>query len=189
MRYFSALLIFLSGFSFAHDKLAAPEYYEAKGVCPFECCRYREWRVDARTEVYEQAHIDSPIIATLHENEMATAATGFIKITQPGLVRVVRSEDIPNNIRQYQNGQLLSVYSYLGEGYFQVWHNGEMVEEDLFFLTHGYGGWALCVEENNCWGEAVRYPVSEWWVQVKNNEGVSGWTNKAENFSNKDACG
>jgi hypothetical protein len=46
-----------------------------------------------------------------------------------------------------------------------------------------------CEETPDCWGKLDKEMAVEWWVKIRSAAGWIGWTNEAENFGNKDACG
>jgi hypothetical protein len=90
---------------------------------------------------------------------------------------------------EYKPGDVLWVYTYLGEGHFRVWRNGAMQEEDLGFSPYGGSSGARCQNRQQCWGELEKELKSTWWVKVRSQEGWEGWSNQPEHFGTKDACG
>jgi hypothetical protein len=46
-----------------------------------------------------------------------------------------------------------------------------------------------CEKNPSCWGKLKRNLKLTWWVKIRSKEGWIGWTDKPENFGNKDACG
>ena len=81
------------------------------------------------------------------------------------------------------------MYTYLGEGYFKVWHQGVMFKEDLGFSPYNNSQSNRCADANYCWGELEKELIFSWWVKVRNSDERVGWSDEPENFTNKDACG
>ena len=151
-----------------------PEFYVDKGACPFECCTYREWRVEKATLLYAKPKVGSPFVGVAKKGILVQAETGEVH-TKPGKFRVKR--DLPN----LRKGDILWVYTYLGEGYFKIWYRGKLIEQEV--------GIDYRNPSSDDWGYFEVIPDSTWWVKVRTSEGIEGWTNQPENFSNKDACG
>jgi hypothetical protein len=164
------LLLIVPSSIYAHGH---PEFYNDKGACPFECCTYREWRVEKMTRLYAEPRVSSPLMGTIKKGSSVKAETGEVH-TRPGKFIVKR--DVAN----FHKGDILWIYTYLGEGYFKVWHRGKFTEEeiDIDYRNPNPGDWG-CFEI---------IPRSTWWVKVRTSKGILGWTNQPENFSNKDAC-
>ena len=157
-----------------------------EGVCPFECCTYRQWTVEQTTPAFERPDPSSPIVGSFNPGQRVVGLTGRVETYRPGNVRVVKSYLSEISGRAYQPSDLLWVYTYLGEGFFKVWYQGQMFEEEVAFVHHGMGGWIRCAEQNSCWGQVVDLPDSSWWVKVRS---LDGWSDTARNFGDKDACG
>ena len=151
-----------------------PTFYIDKGVCPFECCTYRTWFTDKKTQLHKEPKISSSIVGTAEKGLKVTARTGEVH-TRPGKL-VVRK-----NVTPFRKGDVLWVYTYLGEGYFKIWYRGKFIEDqvDFNFLNPA-------AED---WGYFETMPDSVWWVRIRTHSGVEGWISEPGNFSNKDACG
>lgn len=143
---------------------APPSPYIDKGACPFECCTYRNW---AATQ--EITLVDNPngkkIVARIHKGEKVQALTGEVHSIP---LRVVAELEHPD--AKVNRGEVIYILHYIGEGYWKVWHNGQLVEIENF-------------------SDKGPYPRSTWWVKVKTTSGIVGWTISRRNFSNQDACG
>jgi hypothetical protein len=151
-----------------------PKYYIDKGACPFECCTYREWSVDKTTEIHKEPKVSSPILGTAKKGTKALAQTGEVH-TKPGKL-IVRKK-----ANTFRKGDVLWVYTYLGEGYFKIWYRGKFIEDQIDFNIRNPS-----VDD---WGYFEILPDSKWWVRIRTNSGLEGWTNEPGNFSNQDACG
>lgn len=160
-----------------------PEHFVDKGECPFECCTYRDWHVDKDTVLRSEPKAKSKIVSHLKVGTDVAALTGEVHST-PGRFVMIKPYG------KYKSGDELWVYTYLGEGEYRVFFDGEMIVENLM-STLRYGdahGKSRFLPENE-FGKMQEEPVSVWWVQIRDTNGVLGWTNEPDNFSNKDACG
>jgi hypothetical protein len=189
-----ARFLFLSiAVAFIHSCTTAtsmpPKQYVDQGACPFECCTYRQWTVEQRTVLRATPKDGTKLVGILEKGETVTGLTGIVETLQPGKVEVVRAHTSDTSGKSYKPGDVLWVYTYLGEGFFKVWFQGEMIEEDIGFVLHGVGGWIRCVDDGTCWGRGKDFPKSIWWVKVKPQKSLEGWSNEPGNFGNKDACG
>jgi hypothetical protein len=159
-----------------------PFNYIDQGACPFECCVYRTWNSDVDTLIYAKPDTSSKAAGLLKRGTAVEALTGEVH-TSP--VRFLVNK--PHG--PYKPGDVLWVYTYLGEGHFKVWRNGALEEEDLGFSPYGGSAGARCENNEECWGELEKELKFSWWIKVRVNDGLEGWSNQPEHFSNKDACG
>lgn len=150
----------------------APEQIVDQGACPYEGCRYGErWMAKQTVDVYAvppNAVGTSP--SSLTKN--ATIRVGTWVDTETGLVLARRLEGrvtLSNGRSPYgatvkngpplTNGQIIPIYSYLGEGCWRSWIGGQfMVVCDVAFQ-----------------GQAA----TEWWVRIRMANGSKAWTNSA----------
>lgn len=160
----------------------APSVYVEQGACPFECCTYREWWAVEPTPVLSSPASGARQVKRLVKGERVRALTGFVR-TQAAEFVVTR-----NNGR-YHVGDTIWVYSYRGEGFFTIWFRGKMYSEELGFSPYGGTGGARCQDDPaNCWGTLKTEHISEWWIKLRLRDGRIGWTNRAEDYDNKDRC-
>ena len=159
-----------------------------EGACPFECCTYREWSVEADTPLLARPDDRAPVIGKASKGTKAQGITGIVIVTNPGRIEVLRPYTSESG-RRYKPGDIVWVYTERGEGFFTVWYRGEMYDEEATFMYHDRGGWDGCVEKGTCWGKRKSFPVSIWWVKVKSSDGTVGWSRAHRNFGNMDACG
>lgn len=177
---------FLEHGRFAHAP-APPAKFRDEGACPFECCTYREWTVREVTDVHESPEPDSPYAFHLQKGESVTAVTGFVRTREPGRIEVLKQHSGEAG-REYNAGDVLWVYTNLGEGLARVWFDEEMYSEDVHGRVEGLEGQAACASRGTCWAKWVREPQSVWWVKLQNAEGRIGWTDLPQHFANVDAC-
>lgn len=151
-----------------------PSSYIDKGACPFECCTYRAWKADAAAKLHAEPDVRSRIVGVAKPGATVQALTGEVH-SRPGRVEVKRDQ------QAFRAGDVLWVYTYLGEGFFKTWHQGKFVEAQFDFDDRERGA--------DDWARFELMPQSVWWVKVKARGGAIGWSNHPERFSNKDACG
>jgi hypothetical protein len=178
-------LLFLSCAStsalFAQSK--APAIYVDKGACPFECCTYRTWRTEKNTVAYASPHKGSKRVGMFRAGTRVVGLTGEVR-TKPGTFKITKVH------AKYRPGDILLVYTPLGEGFYKVWFKGRMFEEGLDFMSGPFEqSLPRCAETPECWGTLEKQMEVDWWVKVRSRDGWVGWTNQTENFSNMDACG
>ncbi len=142
-----------------------PEVYVDPGACPFECCVYREWGVLQDVEL-----VDSPgglkVVGEALAGEKVQAITGEVH-TIP--LEFTLPEDFELSDRyDLQPGDRVFLLTYIGEGYWKLWHEGKVVSG---------------VEIDD-----PPRPESRWWVRVRTAAGVTGWTLSGGNFDDRDAC-
>jgi hypothetical protein len=64
--------------------LGPPLPYEDSGACPFECCTYREWAVQAETTVRSARDDAAPVAFRVRPGQRVTGVTGVVVTTKLG---------------------------------------------------------------------------------------------------------
>ena len=181
------LLVVLLGSSVtigAPQKKQPPQRYVDKGACPFECCTYRGWTTESTTIAYERPDLNSRKVGRFKAGSKVFGLTGRVITTTPGKFVVTKDHG------KYKRGDVLWVYTPLGEGFYKVWFKGKMYDQGLDVINGPFEQTIPPCDENpSCWGTLKRSLKLTWWVKVRSAEGWVGWTDKPENFGNKDACG
>lgn len=150
-----------------------PPIYEDIGACPFECCKYGRWNVVRPVAL--MADWRSPSSATVAETsagEEITALTGVVITVRPGLFQVVSNFTLAG--MRLNAGDVVYALTNKGEGFVKAYFRGFVVEDiDVSWkeLKH------------------LRDAESQWWVQIKTEAGVIGWTSDIKSFGGIDACG
>jgi hypothetical protein len=165
-RLFLALLLLVASAAYADDH---PVFYIDKGACPFECCTYRDWGTEKATKLYAEPKTSSPVVGVAEQGATVKAQTGEVH-TKPGKL-IVR-----HDVSTFRKGDILWVYTYLGEGAFRIWYRGKFIEHEIDF------NYLNPTPED--WGYFEVMPESVWWVKVRTPAGVEGWSNQPEHFSN-----
>ena len=170
------------------DPRRPPEPYVDRGVCPFECCVYREWLALAPIRAYARERDTAAVAFTLAGGERFQALTGNVHLDPPGVAvvrRPVTWREGPDSIGRFEPGDTLYVLSYLGEDHYRLWHRGRIVE---FYRLWPYPGERPTAEPE---GVLLREPREDWWAQVRNAAGQTGWIHVSadgESVGRKDAC-
>lgn len=167
-----------------------PRNYEDQGACPFECCTYREWSVEADTTLYRTRSTKSRAAFRVKKGERVTGLTGVVITLEPG--RAVATGDV--TIRgvdgrevKVRKGDVLYLLHSIGEGFFKTWFRGRLYEvqpesaaehaarpRDMARLPY------LRLQSS---------PRTVWWMKVRNSRGRVGWTEQNDHFGDVDACG
>ena len=83
-------------------------------------------------------------------------------------------------------GQSLYLLTSQGEGFMKAWFDGRVYEGvDTATFSNG----ACAAGPRPCVGRLVDSWQFEWWVQIRNAAGQTGWTREPDKFDNKDALG
>jgi hypothetical protein len=155
-----------------------PENYVAKGACPFECCRYGDWTVLESTGLVA-APGSTRVVGTARRGTRVTGLTGEVHL-KPEPIAVLMQGDLPKDMIAF-------VLDYEGEGYAHVYTQGKVVSVELAYADYCFQIAESCRAETLWTPKERRKPV--WWVKIKMAHGIVGWTDQADHFGNKDACG
>jgi hypothetical protein len=195
MRKLSILLLLFCAFVGANSHSAAaqrlpPRNYEDRGACPFECCTYREWSVEADTVLYRTRSTKSRAAFRVKKGERVTGLTGVVVTLEPG--RATATGDV--TIRReggrevkVKRGDLLYLLHPIGEGYFKTWFRGRLYEVQ----PEGVAEHASRPEgiARLPYLRLLSRPRTVWWVKVRNSRGQVGWSRQDDHFGDMDACG
>ncbi len=166
-----------------------PMPYEDPGACPIEGCAYREWTANAAVRVLGERRDRAPAAFTLRRGERVTALTGIVVTKVPGRVEFRKAVDLPasSGTLHVERGQSLYLLTYRGEGFTKAWFKGR-IHDEVDGRAAFFGD--RCEREPGaCDGTIVHRPVVEWWVQIRNSAGQTGWTREPEKFDGKSVLG
>ena len=157
----------------AHSSNEAPPLengvYIARGVCFGEGECYRHWRAFQPVQVHERPDPTSPVIATVAPDQWVEAIDGQYRFVPLRGVVHTATDSPPLAV-----GDVVYMLEPLGEGYYVLWHRGEMPEHAW---AEGEDG------EPITWGSHAQAPAGAilgWWVQLRLESGQSGWVNDPE---------
>jgi len=167
-----------------------PRMYSDFGACPFECCTYRRWGVNAETAVYRGRSARSPVVFRARKGEHVTGLTGVVITVEPGVVKIKREMTLGADGRRVKArpGDVLYLLHYVGEGDYKFWLRGRIYQDEMPYQPRQR---QLAEDEARAREliEFVSEPETVWWVKVRNRRGQVGWTKQVEHFDDVDACG
>lgn len=83
-------VLVMSGFSPARAQEQPPAGFDNWGVCPFECCTYRDWTAEDEVPVHKSRSERSPVAFRLKPHERVDALTGVVVTEKAGVIRINR---------------------------------------------------------------------------------------------------
>lgn len=166
-----------------------PLPYLDRGACPFECCRYREWTVEADTPVRSRRDSKAPLVFTAKRGESVHGLTGVVVTVEPGRVRVLQDGRMGGDDGvSVAKGTLIYSLHYQGEGYSLLWHDGKTYSDFVPSVENFRRNLPVAVP-HDMGLRPESDPKTIWWILIENANGDVGWSEHPENFGNKDACG
>jgi hypothetical protein len=172
----------------ARAQTRPPRNYEDRGACPFECCTYRGWTVNADTVFYKSRTAGSAQVYRAKKGERVTGLTGVVVTLEPGRAVVRKATTLGDARRKVRvrPGDVIYLLHYSGEGVYKFWFRGRIYEDwpDVPYAAGGAG-----VPTGRGYVEKLSEPKTVWWVKVKNRRGQIGWSRQNRHFDDVDACG
>ncbi|MGH7517074.1 MAG: hypothetical protein ACREOC_06345 [Gemmatimonadales bacterium] len=172
-------------------QLQPPEPFIDRGLCPFECCTYREWTARTPVRVVGQEGEPGPTRFTLRPGERFTALGGNVHLPRAGIAIAVDTVTMDGDSVHppvlLRPGDTVYVLTYLGEGMYHVWYQGAVRET--------FGFWPAPDEDTTRAGtpypgRLLRSAEEHWWVQVRTAGGERGWVlMDSVDVSGSDLCG
>ena len=165
-----------------------PIPFEDAGACPFEGCVYGDWKAIEDVDVHAERRDDAPVVFKVRSGEGVKAVTGIVIITKPGRAVFDRRQRLTTSSGtiDLMPGQTLFLLTYQGEGFTKAWYGGKVYTDvdTASFMN------AMCTTKpEQCTGKVVEKPQREWWIQIRNAEGQTGWTRESDKFDGKDSLG
>jgi hypothetical protein len=166
-----------------------PANYRDNGACPFECCTYRRWSVDADTVIYKDQSEKSGVAFRVRKGEHVVGLTGVVITLKPGKAIVRKATTIGQDRRKIRvkPGDVLYLLHYMGEGFYKIWFNGRIYENEMPTAPDEIGKPPAGRKQESI--EAQSEPDTVWWVKVRNSRNQIGWSKQNDHFGNMDACG
>ncbi|HVF55612.1 MAG TPA: hypothetical protein VM934_05655 [Pyrinomonadaceae bacterium] len=150
--------------------------YIDRGACEGEACSYGLWKTMKPTILYARPDERSKRVARLEPGgPCVNALTGDVHVV-PGRLLVTKAHE------GYKPGDVLGVYTYLGEDVYKVRHKGRWREESLSYSTPEGTDRQSCERNRYCWGVFEERPDAVWWVKIRAADGRVGWTNECTHF-------
>lgn len=143
-------------------------------ICPFECCQYGEWISKSSLKLYQTEGDTTNTALLINPNEEFTAIRGNVHIIKLGVVVVNAT------FEEFKKNDTLYILSSKGEGYYDVWYNGKIIQDIYEF----WSTYETPLIENS---------ITEWWILVKTQTGKYGWLRRtadsSEEIDGQDGCG
>jgi hypothetical protein len=153
-----------------------------ENACPFEGCTFRQWTVTKDSTLYSTWQDSRTETGKLKRGEKVTGRTGVHVTRKPD--RILVRQPIPDLAAK--PGDVILRYMYVGEGFANIWANGNWHKEyDCSFITERNG--TGCAK--GCAAVVTEDGVKEWWVQVRMSDGKTGWVLAQDNFDGMDILG
>jgi len=169
----AVLALFMGGCASVSNEAPPLEngVYVARGICFGEGGCYRYWRAYDPVEVHDRADPASPVIATVAPDEWVEAIDGQLRFVPLRGVVHTATETPPLAV-----GDVVYMLEPEGERFYVLWHRGRTVGHD----------WADGdSNEPITWDSALAAPdgvVLGWWVQLKLEDGRTGWVEGPSSF-------
>lgn len=175
------LLLLSTPSNLAGQQMRRAPVYVDRGACQGEACGFGPWKPHETTKLYARPDERSRKVGEVRAGgPCVLALTGEVHVFAPGRFVVLKRHG------RYRPGDVLSVYTYVGEEVYKLRHRGRWIAEES--LTHspkpGPRARQECEANPHCWGFFERRPDSVSWAKVRMAEGVVGWTNEPANFEN-----
>jgi len=161
--------------------------YEDHGACPFECCTYRTWTVNAETPVRTDRRDNAPVAFRVRAGEQVDGLTGVVVTTKLGRATIREPIVVDSDKLELRPGEVVYVVNYIGEGVWKIWTRGRLYHLEIAGKEETCGRPAP--EPGPCAAQIVEEPKTVWWAKVRNRTGQEGWTRQLHHFDNIDACG
>ncbi len=174
------VIAWLGGVDSAFAESPPPDPFIDKNQQLIDGCIYRKWNVKQTTLLFVDKNISSPQVTVLYPGNIVQAITGDVHSHPARIIVTKRHKGYQG--RSYNEGEQLYALTYAGAGWYRLWHQGEIVYEDVSQVR---GFFSRAVDDQAAWGVLIDKLQMEWWVQVRTADGQVGWSNEAENFGNK----
>lgn len=144
-----------------------PTYYVDKDTCPYEGCFYGFWRVDQDFPLYDRVK-GKKIVGWAKKNTNIKSLTGEVH-TIPDIIQFGPDYTAPEGL-PYKPNTKAYVLTSEGEGYYDVWYQGQMLSDDSL----------LCVLDAQCSEvpkgmKRIKTGQRTWWIKFMLKNKTVGW--------------
>lgn len=145
------------------------ELFVDSDACPGErCSNSLAYVAKANVSVFETPSIHANKIGEIRAGETLQSKSGEVH-TVPTRFEVHRQH------KDILPGDEVFALTYIGEGNFRIFHNGELTQSDLGFSPWGGSTGKTCDKQQACWGRLVEELEFTWWLRVMYETNLEGW--------------
>jgi len=145
----------------------APFVADVTGQCYDGACPQPRWRAIQATELREAPRDGAVRIGALSPGEEVTPLRTEAHVAGSRAV-ATRDHD------RFFESDVFYVLDSQAEGFFRVWHYGDVLVIDASDIDLG-AGWTSCRAQDRCWARAEGPPQAVWWARVRRKDGSEGW--------------
>ena len=140
----------------------------SEDVCPGKNRTIAHWKIEKEAPMYNSWGKDrSQVGPTMWVGQEVTIIGSMYVVYEPD--RVLVTKPIPD--LSLKNDDVLLRYAYYGEGVADVWAKGVWHKQYYLAATQADGGGC----QSDCNSVVIKNGVKEWWVQITNSSGNTGW--------------
>ena len=151
-------------------------------ACPFEGCTFRKWVVAHDSDTFSSWKEGRKFLSKVKKGEVVMGLTGVHITYEPDRIQVLK----PLPDLNAQPGDIILRYMYHGEGFADIWFNGQWKKEyDCSFITEQDDSGC----SHGCAAKVVSYGKKDWWVRFKTAGGSISWAKVEDQFSCIDTLG
>jgi hypothetical protein len=151
-------------------------------ACPFEGCTFRKWVVAHDSDTFSSWKEGRKFLSKVKKGEVVMGLTGVHITYEPDRIQVLK----PLPDLNAQPGGIILRYMYHGEGFADIWFNGQWKKEyDCSFITEQDDSGC----SHGCAAKVVSYGKKDWWVRFKTAGGSISWAKVEDQFSCIDTLG
>jgi hypothetical protein len=145
-----------------------PYVADVTGQCYDGACPLDTWVAVAETPLLSKPGEGADVIARLHTGEHVTPVRTETHVSATRL-------DVVRDHEQFFSGDVAWLLDSQAEGFFRIWHYGNIDVIDATGVDLGQG-WQSCSQEpKGCWARGRGQPRETWWSKVRRTDGVEGW--------------
>ena len=145
-----------------------PFIADVTGQCYDGACPRDVWRALGPVEFLAGPRADATRVGVLNPDEEVVPVRTEAHVVGSRIVALRDHE-------RFFRDDIFYLLDSQAEGFFRIWHYGEVVVIDATGIDLG-SGWSSCQrEDQGCWARGEARPDVVWWAQVRRSSGEEGW--------------
>ena len=146
---------------------------ESPGDCPGEGgCVFGKWNAKAPVKVYRNRSTASPVAFQLAKGATVAGITSVLIVVEPGQCTVTAAGTTADSpLERGKTYPLEKGKTFLIDGF---------SEGSAYGYLNGKPVMICCLDQNI---KCSKEPKIELWLEVRNSDGLTGWTNEREKFN------